>query len=79
MITREQFDQIKIGQTMCAVTGPGQFPQPGMCRFTGKVIAKEETRFGRSLKVQSADGQIEWASSAHDPKTHKGIGFYLCS
>jgi hypothetical protein len=73
----KRFAEINIGAVMVAITGPGEFPEPGMCSMTGIVEAKIQDRWGYHLKVTCSDGRTEFAESAHNPDEHKGIGWYL--
>lgn len=75
MLDKATFDKVQIGQMIYFVSGPGQFPQDEMCGKQGPVIAKEETRWGYSLKVQTGPGEFETASHLN-PLTGKGIGAY---
>lgn len=67
-----KFDGIRVGDRIGIITGPGEFPQEGMCR-TGRVYQKLTDRFGRSLRVKMDDYTFETVHGL----TTVGIGAYL--
>jgi hypothetical protein len=68
----DKFDSIRVGDRIGLISGPGQFPQEGMCR-TGTVYSKEHDRFGRYLVLTMDDHSTETVHGL----TEVGIGAYL--
>lgn len=58
MFTGQEFREIKIGQRMGAVCGPGEFPQPGLCR-EGKITEKLRSGWGDFCLIVFDDGGID--------------------
>lgn len=76
-MNKQTFDSIRIGQRMCSVTRPGTFPTAELAERVGEVIEKHETRWGYNLVIECEDGSTEHgATSAKNPNTDKGIGWY---
>jgi hypothetical protein len=67
-----KFDQIRAGDRIGIVCGPGEFPVEGLCR-TGTVYGKTTDRFGRHLRVKMDDYTFETVHGI----TEVGIGAYL--
>jgi hypothetical protein len=67
-----KFERIRVGDRIGIVTGPGEFPQEGLCR-TGRVYGKTADRWGRHLRVKMDDCTFETVHGI----TEKGIGAYL--
>ena len=72
-LTDKEFLETKIGQRVCTITGPGQFPMPGFCEAEGTIVKKVEDEYGKYFLVFLDDGNEE---TMHDI-TAVGIGFYL--
>lgn len=51
MISKEQLKELRFGQTVYVCTGPGDFPQQGLCSYQGVITAKKETKFGFSIEI----------------------------
>lgn len=69
---RGMYDGINVGARIGIITGPGEFPQEGLCS-TGNVIEKCSGRFGRFLRVRMDDRREETVHGL----TEVGIGAYL--
>jgi hypothetical protein len=72
MFTDQEFRDIKTGQRVGAVCGPGEFPQSGFCR-EGKVTEKLRSGWGNFCLIVFDGG----GSDRMYGITKKGIGFYL--
>lgn len=73
MLTREQFNEIKIGETFFTVTGPGEFPERGLCSGEWKVKEKCEDRFGLFCRMENV--KTKDVDAMHGIDT-VGIGWY---
>lgn len=84
MISNELFQELKIGQEVYIITGPGEFAEDGMCSMQGPIIEKLETQFGFFvlIKVEKSlfDELIENTEQVnHISKVGEkhGIGAYI--
>lgn len=75
-MNRETFDAIGLGRTVYFVTGPGEFPKPGLCAAEGIVTEKKEDRWGLHLMVDCGDGDVRFVESVRF-YDEKGIGAYV--
>lgn len=59
MISKKQLQELKFGQPVYICTGPGDFPQQGLCSTQGVITAKKETKFGFSVEITILESRNE--------------------
>ena len=72
----EALKVIPVGTKVCAITGPGQFPEPRGGGMEGTVMGFEKGRFDSVLLIEWSDGVRDTALSVNDPIEALGIGVY---
>ena len=75
MIRGQDLKQVNVGQAVIGVSGPGEFPQPGLGTM-GVITAIEETRWGIEAIIEWQDGSKDGTHSLNE-SGDRGIGVYL--
>ena len=73
-LSKEQFENTRIGTQVAAVYGPSDFPTYDLCAEVGTIADKGEDRWGRYFEVVMHGGHIERMTSI---ATHNSVGFHL--
>jgi len=76
MIRGQDLKQINVGQAVIGVSGPGEFPEPGLGTM-GVIIDIEETRWGIEAIIKWQDGSDSGIHSLNSEPEDKGIGVYI--
>lgn len=76
MLNKNDFRNLKLGQEVCTIEGPGEWPDKDGAARVGKIYGRIDDRWGFCFRIKFSDCTFDTMHNLNTEK-NEGCGYYL--